>query len=291
MNNKALPMWKVLLSLAKVKITFAVALTTITGYALAQGGIDSGILLPTLGVFLLACGSAALNQIQERHIDLKMERTRHRPLPSGRISLSQALLFMGILLTAGSLLLYYSANLTALLLGWLTLLWYNAIYTPLKRVSAFAVVPGSVIGALPPAIGWVSAGANLFDTQIIIVALFFFLWQIPHFWLIMLKHSGDYKEAGFPTITDHFSLSQIHRLTLSWVLATAASSLLIAMSDVVSSEWVRLGLVIVSLYLIWKFLLPIISSRRPFVQRKAFITINIYSLLVMVLLVIDTYIA
>lgn len=291
MNSTKVPFWKTLLSLAKVKITFAVALTTITGYALANGSIDAGIILPTIGVFLLACGSAALNQIQERHIDQRMERTRKRPLPSGRISLQGAVLFMAILLISGSVLLYSSANLTALLLGWLTLIWYNAIYTPLKRVSAFAVVPGSVIGALPPAIGWVSAGAPLIDNQIIIVSAFFFLWQIPHFWLIMLKHADDYREAGFPTITDHFSLKQIQRLTLSWVIATAASSLLIAMSDVVGSAGIKIGLVLASLYLIWKFLLPIVSSRYPFVQRKAFMAINIYSLMVMLMLVIDTYLA
>lgn len=282
---------KILLSLAKVRITIAVALTTITGYILAIGHLDTGIILPTLGVFLLACGSAALNQIQERNSDLKMERTRRRPLPSGDISLSWALVFTISLIIGGSLLLGFFANLTALLLGWTTLVWYNLIYTPLKKLTAFAVVPGSVIGALPPVIGWASAGAPITDPEILVVAFFFFLWQVPHFWLIMLKHGEEYHQAGFPSITKVFSESQIIRITLTWVLATAASSLMIAFFGVVESSVVKILIVIASLFLTWRFLEPLLVKSRPFTQRRAFITINLYSLAVMILLVADSYIS
>lgn len=282
-------MLKLILSLTKVRITIAVALTTITGYILAAGRFDAGVLLPTLGVFLLACGSAALNQVQERKIDLKMERTRKRPLPSGNLSLSAAWLIILILVTGGSLLLYFTANLTAMLLGWLTLIWYNAIYTPLKRVTPFAVVPGSVIGALPPVIGWVSAGGYPLDPEILIVAFFFFIWQVPHFWLIMMKHGKEYEAAGFPSLTAIMDEPQIQGITRAWVLATAASSMLLAFFGVIDSTWMKAAVISVSLYLLIRFFTPLLSRKISFTQRKAFMTINIYSLMVMIFLVVDRY--
>ena len=103
-----------LLELSKVKITFAVSLTTITGYVLASGRFDAGLILPTLGIFLLACGSSALNHYQERDRDAQMERTRNRPIPSGRISANGALITALILSGAGSLLIYYGSGMVAL---------------------------------------------------------------------------------------------------------------------------------------------------------------------------------
>jgi len=161
-----------LLELSKVRITFAVSLTTITGYVLASGRFDSGLILPTLGIFLLACGSSALNHYQEKDKDAQMERTKDRPIPSGRISATNAMLFALSLSILGSALIYIGSGMLALQLALLALIWYNAIYTPLKKKTAFAVVPGSVIGALPPLVGWVAGGGSLTDPRALIIAFF-----------------------------------------------------------------------------------------------------------------------
>ena len=123
-------MIRTLLELSKIKITVAVAFTTITGYLLARERFDVYLILPTIGIFLLACGSSAINHYQERETDALMERTRKRPIPSGRISASGAMLFAMLLTITGSYLLYYSSGMLAMQLGLLALLWYNAIYTP-----------------------------------------------------------------------------------------------------------------------------------------------------------------
>src|SRR5512144_2682090 len=106
-----LPSLKVFLELSKVKITVAVALTTITGYLLAGGSFDRYIILPTLGIFLLACGASAINHFQERDTDAKMDRTRERPIPSGKISPAAVLVFAFLLSAAGSVLLYRSTGM------------------------------------------------------------------------------------------------------------------------------------------------------------------------------------
>lgn len=191
----------IILELGKVNITSFVAISSSLGFIVYSGNFSLKIILPTIGVFLLACGSSAFNHFQERETDAKMERTRSRPIPSGLITPFYAFITASILSLGGLALLYFSSNLSSMLLGIVALIWYNIIYTPLKKVNALAVVPGSIIGALPPMIGYAAAGGNPFDAQILVVALFFFIWQIPHFWLLLLIHNKDYEKAGFPTLT------------------------------------------------------------------------------------------
>ena len=83
----------------------------------------------------------------------------------------------------------------ATFLGFLTVIWYNIVYTYLKRISSLAVIPGSLIGALPPLVGWASSGSSIFSPRPLGIALFFFIWQIPHFWLLLLNFGGDYEKT------------------------------------------------------------------------------------------------
>ncbi|MDO8896327.1 MAG: protoheme IX farnesyltransferase, partial [Bacteroidales bacterium] len=202
-----------LAEISKIKITFAVALTTIAGYLLAKGSFDAGLILPTLGIFILACGSSALNHVQDSDRDRLMKRTSNRPIPSGRISRSGALIVAIILSVLGSLLIYLGSDFVGFQLGLLALIWYNGIYTPMKRKTAFAVIPGSVIGAIPPVVGWVAGGGELFSSQALILAFFFFIWQVPHFWLLMLKYGDEYVKAGYPSITQLYDEKQIRYIT------------------------------------------------------------------------------
>lgn len=286
-------MWglvKTFLELAKVRITFAVALTTITGYLLASGTFDAGIILPAIGIFLLACGSSAINHFQERDKDAKMERTKNRPIPSGRISPAGALIFALLLSIAGSILLYKSSGMLGLQLGLLALIWYNLIYTPLKRRTAFAVVPGAIIGSIPPLVGWVAAGGSLADPRALFMAFFFFIWQVPHFLLLMLKYGEEYVKAGFPSITNLYTSPQVKRITFIWIVATAVSALMLPAFNVVGSWVVILGLFISSLWLIGQFSRLILYRERPFSPIRYFMKINYFVLAVIIFLSLDSFI-
>ena len=293
MNNRtpSPSYFKVILELSKVKITFAVALTTITGYLLGGGSFDSGLILPTLGIFLLACGSSAINHYQERDQDLKMERTRNRPIPSGRISPSGALAFAFLLSATGSVILYLASGMLAMQLGILALIWYNAIYTPLKKKTAFAVVPGAVIGSIPPLVGWVAAGGQLSDPRALFMAFFFFIWQVPHFWLLMLKYGEEYTNAGFPSITKIYTSRQIKNITFVWILATVVSTLMLPVFDVVESWVVMAGLLISSIWLIGQFTRLLSVRDLPFSPIKYFMKINYFVLAVIIFLSLDRFLS
>jgi protoheme IX farnesyltransferase len=237
----------------------------------------------------LACGSSAINHYQERDRDAKMERTKDRPIPSGRISPTGALIFALILTIAGSAVLYYGSGILAMQLGLLALLWYNAIYTPLKKRTAFAVVPGAVIGAIPPLVGWVAAGALLLDPRGVIMAFFFFIWQVPHFWLLMLKYGDEYSKAGYPSLTQVYSTAQIRNITFIWIVATAVSALMLPVFNVVDSWIVMIGLLVSSGWLVVQFAPLVLKSSTPIKPMKYFMRINYFVLAVIVFLSVDRF--
>ena len=271
---------KIVLQLSKVKITGAVAFTTITGYVLARDAFDWGFISVTVGIFFMACGSSVINHLQEYRTDSAMERTRKRPLPSGRISRFNARLIAFFEIVAGMLVLNYLVNAEALLLGIIALIWYNAIYTPLKRVTPHAVIPGSVIGAIPPLVGWVASGESLLDVRAWSMALFFFIWQVPHFYLLGLKYGPQYEKAGFPSLTRRYSNRSLRMLILLWVISTAFAALSMYYFDVVKSTISIVLLCISSVWIIVLFLKPALKESMLFRPFRYFMRINYYVLFV-----------
>jgi protoheme IX farnesyltransferase len=278
---------KIFFDLIKIKITIAVAFTTAVGYFLAVDKLSFGILAPIMGIFLLASGASALNEYQERKTDGLMHRTKDRPLPAAKIQTKTAILIIIVLVVVGIFVLYIGTNLPATLLGIFALFWYNGIYTPLKRKTAFAAIPGAVIGAIPPMVGWVAGGGYVFDPKIILIASFFFIWQVPHFWLLLLLSGEDYERAGLPSLQKIFSITQISRITFVWILTTGITSLIIVNFGAVEFLFVKIGLVILAVGLLWQAVkvLHVQDNLLPF--KHAFISINIFALLVIVFLSID----
>lgn len=278
------------MELGKVRITFAVSLTTITGYILAAGVIDAGLILPTLGIFLLASGSSAINQYQERERDAMMGRTSNRPIPSGRISPLGALIFAILLSAVGSALIYIGSGMLAMQLAILALIWYNGIYTPLKKRTAFAVVPGSVIGAIPPLVGWVAGGGDLLDPRALFIAFFFFIWQVPHFWLLLLKFGKEYENAGLPSITSFYSDKQIKNTTFIWTMATAVAALMLPVFGIVNSKLIGIGLLVAVIWLVFVFSRLLKKSDQTFNPRHYFMKINYFVLFMIIFLSVDSLI-
>lgn len=278
---------KLLAELNKVKITIAVMLTTMAGYLLAKHTIDTGIILPTLGIFILACGSAALNHYQDKDKDGLMERTKDRPIPSGRISPNWVAFIAVIEIALGTYLIYIGSNFLAAQLGLLALIWYNGIYTPLKRKTAFAVIPGSIIGALPPMVGWIAGGGAITDPKLIILAFFFFIWQVPHFWLLMLKYGKEYERAGYPSITAMISKEQIKRATFMWTAATAVAAIMIAVSGLVSTMFFKITVLVAAIWLIAVFSKLLRNKTVEFNPFFYFMRINYFVLVMIVALSVD----
>jgi len=278
---------KILLELTKFRITSFVTITTAFGFVAASGSINFDIIPVLTGILFLACGSAALNHYQERHLDAMMSRTSNRPIPSKRISERNALLVSLFLIVSGSFILFFGAGELALGLGLLNLIWYNAVYTLLKRKTPFAIIPGSFVGAIPPAVGWVAAGGYLFDPQIIIISFFFFIWQIPHFWLLLLIFDEDYKIAGLPTLTQIFERKQLARITFIWVAATAVTSLLIPLFGLVKLVPVNLLLFFGSIFLTWNAFKLITETENDLSFKFAFRYINLFALFVVILVSLD----
>ena len=274
--------------LSKIKIPFAVSISSLTGYLVYNGSFDSGALVSTLGVFLLAGGSAALNQYQEYHLDARMNRTKNRPIPSGRFSSTNTLIFSIIVSLVGALILLFGNNLTACLIGLLTLLWYNGIYTPMKRKTVFAVLAGAFVGAFPPMIGWTAAGGYVFDTAVILIAMLLFIWQVPHFILLLLKFGPEYEVAGFSTLTSYFSEAQLKKLIFVWVLATAFSVMIIPVAGVISSGVITALLLASSVWIVYSFF--VLMRKQQFNLRKAFLEINLFLMLVLILFSVDSLI-
>lgn len=286
-NNPFLKYLKLTAELAKIRISVPVALTTATGYILGKGVLDSGIIMPTLGIFLLASGASVLNQVQEKDMDVRMQRTFHRPIPSGRVTVKAALVISVLFFIFGSLVLGLGAGWLPLLIGLSTFAWYNGIYTYLKRYSAFAVVPGSVVGALPPLVGWTAAGGTLVHPGVLMIAFFFFIGQIPHFWLILLKYGKEYEMAGFPSITAVFSPRQIKRLTFTWITATAVSAMFFPFFGIINTTWGGWILTALALALVLSFSNLIGQRRDELKVGASFVRINIFYLAVMILLCVD----
>lgn len=278
---------KLLAELNKVRITVAVTLTTLAGYVLAKNAIDSGVILPLLGIFILACGAAALNHFQDRDKDGLMERTRNRPIPSGKISSNMVLLISIIEIGIGTWLIYLGSNFLAAQLGLLALLWYNGFYTPLKRKTAFAVIPGSVIGSIPPLVGWVAGGGSLADPHALILAFFFFIWQVPHFWLLMLKYGREYEAAGYPSITAMIGKQQIKIATFMWTAATAITALMVAVSGLITLLFFKVCILIAAVWLITVFSKLLWDKKEDFNPFHYFMRINYFVLVIIIVLSVE----
>jgi protoheme IX farnesyltransferase len=265
------------LELGKVRISMLATISMITGYLLAFGNVSWTLLGMVAGVFLLACGASTINHIQDRDLDGRMQRTQGRPLPSGRVGVGYAWTVAIPAIVLGTAIILLVSNADAAVLGLLAVAWYNGVYTPLKRVTAFAAVPGGVVGAIPPIMGWVAGGGAPTDPKILAVAAFFFIWQVPHFWLLLLFSCGkDYETAGLPSLTRLFDLDQIARMTFVWIFATAVTCLIIPLFGIVTNVWLNLGLVIAGLWLVWRSGSILRSPKGTFTFRLAFRHINLY---------------
>lgn len=235
------------------------------------------------GAMLLAAACSAWNQVQERDIDALLPRTAVRPLPTGRMmpwvaAGIGALLFaaaLGCLHVAGELgevlatgqagNLPYDAvpgvaapvpdsppvsGLLLLLVGVGIAAVYNGVYTPLKRVTSFALLPGALVGAMPPLLGWMAAGGDPRDPVAILLYGVYVLWQVPHFWLRAQRERIHYARAGLPVPPAQFAAARYARLLRVWCHAHAVAVLMLPVFPLLHAPLVRAGVVLLGVALL-----------------------------------------
>lgn len=174
-----------------------VVISSALGYFIGLQQFDLLVFLSLIiGGFLVTGSSNAMNQIIERNYDLKMDRTKERPLPSRRITVSEAWIISCLSGVVGLVLLYFFVNPLTAILAALSLFIYVVLYTPMKRVNGFSVFVGAFPGAIPPMLGWVAAN-GYFGLEAGLLFAMQFMWQFPHFWAIAWTIDEDYKKAGY----------------------------------------------------------------------------------------------
>jgi protoheme IX farnesyltransferase len=188
-------------ALTKPRVMSLVVFTALVGLMVAPGGIDPFAAVVALFCIATGAGAAgALNMWYDADIDALMARTAMRPIPSGRVSRSEALVFGLMLGVCAVLGLGTLLNMAAAALLAFTIFFYVVVYTMwLKRRTPQNIVIGGAAGALPPVIGWVAAAGNV-GLEPLILFLIIFLWTPPHFWALSLNLAGEYARAGVPML-------------------------------------------------------------------------------------------
>jgi heme o synthase len=293
--------WRAWLELLRPRLAAFVGVSAASGFVLAAGFEVRG-LLPALACLVLAAGASALNQYQEWKLDARMERTARRPLPTGRVRPRAARRLAWVLIAVGGLLLAATGRGATILLGALAIVLYNGCYTPLKRVTAFAAVPGALIGCLGPAIGWLAAGPGGAPgaaapvtawtapgvSSLAALMIVMYLWQVPHFWVLQIRHDDGYHRAGFPTLMGRLGRAGGARVLSAWTVSALAAPLLLPLFGSIRAPW-ACGLLLLSAVGAGSACAGLVV-RRPLtdrVLRRGFAGINGFVLATLILIMVD----
>lgn len=278
--------------LTKVRLAVSVVFSCIAGYFLAA---DSPVLIDVIllafGGYFMVGASNAFNQVLEKDLDALMDRTKNRPLPSGRMSVQSAITIATILMVLG-LLVLYTINTRTALFGGISIFLYVCVYTPLKTRTPLAVFVGAFPGAIPFMLGWV-AYTDFFGIEPGVLFMIQFFWQFPHFWAIGWMLDEDYKRAGFKMLpsgrADNATAFQIVFYTL-WMIVI---SVLPATTFTGSFNLSIMGAVVVGilgLIMLYFALQLMINKTNKAAKRLMFSSVG-YITLVQIIYVIDKMIA
>lgn len=274
-------------SLSKVHLSIFIGFSALFGSFLFNPapGVTSWCI--AVSVFFLSCGSSTLNNIQDRDIDGRFKRTCNRPLPKNsvpiRFAVTQCLM---LLVVSGVMLLVCSETFTPIFLGIISIVLYNGLYTPLKRKTLFALVPGVLCGMLPPLIGWSASGGKVLSVDIITVMVMFGMWQVPHTWIVILRHFSDYSGKLFPGFAEYFNSRSLRRLVFVWISGFAVIMILFASGMAVINDLTRWIIIANAICLVWKAGAGMMFSHKAD-YLKLFLHLNFSLMVVMVLVVTE----
>lgn len=273
-------------ALIKPKLTVMALATTLLGFVMGEiGPADPLVLFLTLlGAFGVGGCANSLNQIIEREADGRMERTKGRPLPSGKLSPVQASVFAFFLGVMGLSVLYFGVNHETAFLGLVTILIYVVLYTPLKQKTALNTFVGAIPGALPVLMGW-TASTGEFGLGGWSLFLVLFVWQLPHFFAIAWAYREDYLRGGFKmTASDDTVGDKVFFRTFFYCLALSIVSLFPTFVRITGYIYFWAALTLGILFAIFAFW----TSRQRVKQVRLFIQGTIlYLILIIIFMIID----
>lgn len=268
--------------LCKPGIVYSNALMALAAYLFAvKGAPDVKVAVSVLvGVALVVAGAAAFNNVMEKDVDARMERTRSRALPAGVITPRSALLFATVLSLAGLAILFLHVSPLVSGIVLFGMLVYVAVYTPSKRLTPHSTLIGAVSGAIPPVAGY-AAGAHAIDMTALLLCVVLACWQMTHFFAIGVYRADEYREAGLPILPTLKPIRTIQHWMLFYAVLFAASIIILGFIHQVSIlYWVLMG----SACIVWLFLCEYgyyASDTRLWAKR-----LFLYSLIVLLLLML-----
>ena len=217
--------WRHYLALTKPRVVALIVFTAIVGTLLASPGVPplDALLWGNLGIAAASACAATLNHVLDQRIDAQMTRTRGRPLPRGRLTERQALIFAALLGFASMAILAFLVNRLTAALTLVSLIGYAIIYTVwLKRATSQNIVIGGAAGAAPPVLGW-TAVTNHVDANALLLFLIIFVWTPPHFWALAIARRDEYARAGIPMlpVTHGIAYTRLHVLLYTVLLVIA----------------------------------------------------------------------
>ncbi len=275
--------------LMKPRVMSLVVFTTISGMYLAPSQIHPVLSFFSILAIALGAGSAgAINQWIDKDIDKLMERTKKRPIPSGRVDSAEALTFSLVVSLISIIILGLSSNWFAACLLFFTIFFYSVIYSIiLKRITPQNIVIGGAAGALPPVIGWVAMTGSITFFPIILFTLIF-LWTPPHFWALALVKSEDYKIAGIPMMPNVVGKSSTKNQILLYSTLVLICSIAPFFLGYVGYIYLVSAMFMSSIFLIFSFALIMLPEKKlemPLFGYSIFYLFGIF-----IFLMVDKYI-
>lgn len=278
-------MFKNFQRLIRLKVTLQVGLSAFAGTCLFSSTISLRHFIGVLLAVCLSAGCSVFNQIQEQREDKLMTRTADRPIANGSLNVKDAVFIGTLFFIIAIALIFFAFSIQLLFLSVFSVVVYNLIYTPMKKKTPFALIIGSISGALPPYIGFTAMGGSLLDIRVMAVATVLYIWQTPHFALLSEKYAVDYAKAGFKTLSGTYGKIKAQKFIDIWTGAYICSLFFIPLVwiyNLGTSLYIHTALTIGTLYCFIRF-----RKNNP----KSFMMLNISIALFFVLLILDRLIS
>jgi protoheme IX farnesyltransferase len=281
--------WRDFLELTKPKVSLLIVFTAVVGMVLASPGMVPlpALIFGTLGIAMASGSAAAFNHVLDRRIDEKMARTRRRPLPTGHLLKSQAVIFASLLALASMLVLWPSVGALTAVLTLCSLIGYAIVYTLwLKRATPQNIVIGGAAGAAPPVLGW-AAVTHTIDPQALLLFLIIFTWTPPHFWALAIARRDDYAKVGIPMLPVTHGIPYTRFQIVLYTVLLILSTLLPVLTRMSGLIYLVAVLVLNARFLY--FVLALNRGVRPDLPIRTFRFSITYLMLLFAALIVDHY--
>lgn len=281
--------WRDYLGLCKLRVVLLMLITAYVGMALASSGFVplQPLIFGLLGIGLLASSAAAVNHLVDSRIDAIMTRTKYRPLPTGRVSVKNAIIFAAVLGIIGFLILGFLVNWLTAILTTLTLVGYAGVYTMyLKRATPQNIVIGGLAGAMPPLLGWTAVtGYVTLDAWLLVLIIF--MWTPPHFWALAIYRHEEYSNVDIPMLTSTHGLNYTRNSILVYTVLLIAVTCIPFFVGMLSWFYLISSIVLGLIFLAYTIALKVSSDIRW--GMKTFRYSIIYLFLLFIMMFIDHY--